>query len=48
MFANEEKKIEAVDYIVDITQRKKMFDCLIQWVKVVYEKELLDQKDNYN
>ena len=39
-FSNFERKIEALEYMIQIQQRKKMFDSLIQWVKVVYSSEL--------
>ena len=42
-FANYESKIEAVEYMVQIQQRKLLFDSLIQWVKVVYAAELTDK-----
>ena len=42
-FAKFESKIEAVEFMVQIQQRKAMFDSLIQWVRVVYEPELRDQ-----
>ena len=42
-FAHYESKIEAVEYMVQIQQRKLLFDSLIQWVKVVYAAELVDK-----
>jgi hypothetical protein len=39
-FSEFECKIEAVEYMVQISQRRQMFDSLMQWVKVVYAQEL--------
>lgn len=40
-FAAFESKIEAVEFIAQIYERKKLFESLIQWVKVVYAQELV-------
>ena len=39
-FAKYERRIEAVEYMFQISQRKLMFESLIQWVRVVYAEEL--------
>jgi hypothetical protein len=43
-FANYERKIEAVEYIYQISIRRQMFESLIQWVKVVYANELKNKQ----
>ena len=39
-FANYEKKIEAVEYMSQLYERRTLFECLMKWVLVVYDKEL--------
>ena len=39
-FSKLERKIEAMEYMIQIHERKRIFDSLIQWVKVVYSSEL--------
>ena len=39
-YAEDDRKLEAVEFMQDIINRKLQFESLIQWVKVVYAAEL--------
>jgi predicted DNA-binding ArsR family transcriptional regulator len=39
-YAIDDRKIEGVEFMREIVNRKLMFESLIQWVKVVYASEL--------
>ena len=39
-FSNQERKIEAVEYMFQIQQKRALLESLVQWVKVVYANEL--------
>ena len=43
MFAAEERKMEAVEYMSEIIQAKMKLAALIQWVKAIYAVDLMGQ-----